>query len=87
MEKLKNLSHSSARFHNAKNMNRLVSKGLLENYKLLIYASKRFSPVPRAIPPEKITKQRKPRKTKQTVIPESAQQSPPSSEVIDLTSA
>ena len=87
MDKLKNLSQSSARFHNAKNMHRLVSKGLLENYKLLTYASKRFAPVPRAIPSEKITKPRKPRKTKQTETPASEQAQPPTLEFIDLTNA
>lgn len=87
MDKLKTLSHSTARFHNAKNMHRLVSKGLLENYKLLTYASKRFAPVPRAIPPTKITKPRKPRKTKQTETPASEQGPPPTLEFIDLTNA
>ena len=88
MDKLKNLSQSSARFHNAKNMHRLVSKGLVENYKLLTYVSKRFAPVPRAIPPVKITKSGKPRKTKQTTPPASAEQAQqPTLEFIDLTNA
>jgi hypothetical protein len=87
MDKLKTLSHSSARFHNTKHMHRLLSDGLLNNYKLLTYVSKRFAPVPRAIPPVKITKPRKSRKTTQTIIPATATQTPPSSEVIDLTSA
>jgi hypothetical protein len=87
MDKLKTLSHYTARFHNTKNMHRLVSKGLLENYKLFTYVSKRFAPVPRTIPPEKITKHRKPRKIAQTTPSVSAEQAPPSSEVIDLTNA
>jgi len=87
MDKMKMVSHSTGRLQNSNNIHRLVSKGLLENYKLLTYVSKRFAPVPRAIPPEKITKTRKPRKTKQTVIPALAAQVPTSSEVIDLTSA
>lgn len=76
MDKLKTLSHSSARFHDAKNMHHLVSNGLVKNYKLLTYVSKRFAPVPRAIPPVKITKPRKPRTPKQAPVP---------NQVIDLT--
>jgi hypothetical protein len=84
MDKLKTLSHYTARFHNTKTMHRFVSKGLVENYKLFTYVSKRFAPVPRPLPSTKITKQRKPRTPKQAAIP--AQADPPS-QVIDLTSA
>ena len=69
MNKLKTLSLSTGRFHNTKNMHRLLSNGLLENYKLFTYVSKRFAPVPQAIAPAKITKQRKPRTPKQSANP------------------
>ena len=79
MNKLKTLSLSTGRFHNTKNVHRTLSKALLENYKLFTYVSKRFAPVPRPLPSEKITKQRKPRTPKQAI----PAQLP--SQVIDLT--
>lgn len=79
INKLKTLSLSSARFYNTKKMYTLISNGLLDNYKLLTYVSKRFTPVSCAIPQPKISKPRKPRKSKTQA------QSIPPSEVIDLT--
>lgn len=79
MNKLKTLSLSTGRFHNTKNVHRTLSKALLENYKLFTYVSKRFAPVPRPLPSEKITKQRKQRTPKQAIPAQ------PPSQVIDLT--
>ena len=76
MNKLKTLSESTARYHNKKKTYRLLSNGLLANYKLITYVLKRFAPVPQAIAPAKITKKRKPRTSKQVAVP---------LEVIDLT--
>ena len=79
MNKMKTLSLSTGRFHNTKNVHRTLSTALLENYKLFTYVSKRFAPVPRPLPSEKITKHRKTRRPKQAIPAQ------PPSQVIDLT--